>query len=476
MKKHIQHFITLFFLLASLSLNAQLDGGAFNITGSGFSVASLTDYQCLGVNPANLGWQRNQHKANLGFFETGLSIYSEPLSKRLVYTDLLGSGSDFTSQSERNEAILNFTNTDLLIQVTNNLVGFSYQDEKVGGFGFIVRQKIFWQSTLNEQASEFLFEGYNAAYFDSLTVQQNGDTIGYSTNPYEASRVYNPTDLSHIFYNEYVLGYGRKFVDKENFSLYAGIDLKLIQGFGVLNYNSISVVEVEGYQALAPFYGVKYNEPTPSELTGGGLKTAGMGFGVDLGLTFDIYRNTRVAIALNDIGSVRWDGNVYEGENVPIRSIETSGINNYNIFSESGGIIADNTNLGKWYGLDNKTVSLPMNLRAGASHQPLEELSFGFEMLLPVKQDVPGAYADPYFAGGIRYEPAKWFQLSTGFTAGGGFGFNIPMGLTFRPVNNAQTCWELGFASRDLLTLFKQNNPMVSFVFGFLRFSFGQGS
>ena len=476
MKKIFKPFFVLIFLLAAISLHAQIDGGAFNNTGSGFSVVSLTDYQGLGVNPANLGWQRNNHKANLGFFETGLSIYSEPLSKRLVYTDLLGSGSNFESQAERNEAILNFTNTDLLIQITNNLVGFSYQDEKAGGFGFVVRQKIFWQSTLNEQASEFLFEGYNSAYFDSIAVQQDGDTIGYSTDPYEASKLYNPTDISHIFYNEYILGYGRKFVDKDNFKFYAGIDFKLIQGFGILNYNSISVVEVEGYQALAPFYGVKYNEPTPSELSGGGLKTAGMGFGVDIGLTFEIYEKTRISIALNDIGSIRWDGNVYEGENVPIRSIETSGINNYNIFSESGGIIADNTNFGKWRGLENKRVSLPMHLRAGASHQPLQELTFGVEMLLPMKHDIPGAYVDPYFAGGIKYEPAKWFQLSAGFTYGGGFGFNIPMGLTFRPVNNQQTCWEVGFASRDLLSLFKQNNPMVSFVFGFLRFSFGQGS
>ena len=449
-----------------------MDGGAFNNTGSGFAVVSLTDYQGLGVNPANLGWKRNQHRANLGFMETGLSIYSEPLTKRLVYTDLLGSSNDFTSQSERTEAILNFTNTDLLIQVTNNLLGFSYQDEKVGGFGFVVRQKIFWQSTLNEQAAEFLFEGYNSAYFDSLAISNEGDTIGYSTNPSEASKVYNPTDISHVFYNEYVLGYGRKFVDKENFKFYAGIDLKLIQGFGILNYNSISVVEVEGYQALAPFYGVKYDEPTPSELTGGGLKTAGMGFGVDLGLTFELYGHTRIGVALNDIGSIKWDGNVYEGENVPIRSIETSGINNYNIFAESGGIIADNTNLGKWRGLENKRVSLPMHMRLGASHTPLDQLSFGAEVLLPLKSEIPGAYADPMFAGGVQYEPAKWFRLSAGLSYGGGFGFNMPLGITLRPVNNASASWEIGFASRDLLTLFKQTDPMVSFVFGFLRFSF----
>lgn len=473
MKRSICLLLSMLWLCTSGSLHSQIDGGAFNSTGSGYSVVNLTDYQSLGVNPANLGWKRNNHSTNLGFVEFGMSVYSEPLSKKLVFTDLIGSGDDFTSAAQRDEAIQNFTNSDLLIQITNNMLGFSYQDEKVGGFAFAFRQKIHWCSTLNEQASEFLFKGYNSPYFDSIAVQPNGDTIGYSTDPEQASRLYNPTDISHVFYNEYLLGYGRKLVDKENFKLYAGIDLKLLQGYGILNYNSISVTQVEGYQALSPFYGVKYDEPTPSELTGSGLKTAGMGFGADIGLTFEIYKKTRIAVALNDIGSIKWDGNVYEGENVFIKDIETPGINSYNIFSESGGIIADNTSLGRWEGLADKTISLPMHLRLGASHQLLDQFGFGAEMLIPFNSEIPGAYVEPYFAAGTRYNPSRWFQLSAGLTYGGGFGFNVPIGFTLRPVNNAGASWELGFASRDLLTWFKSENPVVSMVFGFIRLSFG---
>lgn len=473
MKKSAVLLFSLLFLFAIQNSYSQLDGGAFNSTGSGFSVVNLTDYQSLGVNPANLGWQRNNHTINLGFFEFGASIYSEPLTKKLVFTDLLGSGDDFSNQSEKTQAIKNFTNTELLIRMSNTLLGVSYQDEKIGGFAFSIKQNIFWRSNLNSQASEFLFEGFNAPYFDSIAVQPDGDTIGYSTNPENASRLYNPTDISHIFYNEYILGYGRKLIDKDDFKFYAGLDIKLLQGYGILNYNSVSATEVEGYQALSPYYGVKYNEPTPSALTGNGLKTAGMGFGFDIGVSFEIYKKTRVALALNDVGSIKWDGNVYEGENVPIREIATPGINNYNIFSESGGIIADNTNLGKWEGKSSKSVTLPMHLRFGASHQPIEQLSFGAEFIMPFDSDIPGAYVDPFYAAGTQYMPAKWFQFSAGFTYGGGYGFNIPLGLTFKPVNNDNVCWEAGFASRDILTWFKQEDPVVSIVFGFLRFSFG---
>lgn len=473
MKICIRILFSLLLVYAVQNSYSQLDGGAFNSTGSGFSVVSLTDYQSLGVNPANLGWQKTNHNMHLGFFEFGLSIYSEPLTKSMVFKDLIGNSANFSNQTERYDAIKRFTDTELIIQISNTLFGFSYQDEKIGGFAFAIRQKIFWKSTLNKQASEFMFDGYNAVYFDSIAVQPNGDTIGYSTNPDEASKIYNPTDISHLFYNEFVLGYGRKLLDKENFKFYAGIDLKLLQGFGILNYNSISAIQVEGYQALGPAYGVNYDEPTPSALTGSGWQTAGMGFGIDIGVSFEIYKKTRIAIALNDMGFIKWNGNVYEGENIPIWKIETPGIDNYNIFSESGGIIVDNTNLGKWEGIKDKRVSIPMHLRAGANHQAMEELAFGLEVLIPLgSDDLPGAYTNPYYAVGAQYCPTKWFQLSAGVSCGGGYGLNIPIGFTFRPVYSENVLWEVGFASRDMLTWFKMENPMVSMVFGFLRFGF----
>ena len=115
-----------------------------------------------------------------------------------------------------------------------------------------------------------------------------------------------------------------------------------------------------------------------------------------------------------------------------------------------------------------------MHLRAGANHQAMDELAFGLEILIPLgSDDLPGAYVNPYYAAGAQYSPAKWFQLSAGVSYGGGYGLNIPLGLTFRPINNESIIWEAGFASRDILTWFKTNDPVVSMVFGFLRFGFG---
>ena len=69
--------------------------------------------------------------------------------------------------------------------------------------------------------------------------------------------------------------------------------------------------------------------------------------------------------------------------------------------------------------------------------------------------------------------PANWVQLSMGVVTGGKFGTNVPFGVTFYPIKNDSNTWEIGIATRDMLTLFKQHDPTVSIAFGFLRFSFG---
>ncbi|MCD4664137.1 MAG: hypothetical protein K8R68_02630 [Bacteroidales bacterium] len=56
--------ITCSIILVSTSFiifNTQAQSGAFTVSGAGYSTAVVTDYQCIGLNPANLGWKRNDH-------------------------------------------------------------------------------------------------------------------------------------------------------------------------------------------------------------------------------------------------------------------------------------------------------------------------------------------------------------------------------------------------------------------------------
>lgn len=472
MKKILLSCILIIF--SSGILLSQTEISAFNATGGGYHTTFLSDYQCLGVNPANLGWTHNDHKMNLGFFEFAGSIYSEPLTKKQVMNDLFD-GSFELSMDEKYDAAEQFTDARLLGIGSLMYAGFSYQDEKIGGIAFNVRERLLWNSVFNEYAARFLFLGYNDPYFDSVAYD-DGKRIGISTNPRYASDVYEGTDLHFLHTREFSLGYGREIINiDDDIVWYGGIGLKYILGYAGLQYYQQVSGDLLGFSALSPAYGVDYGEDTPSEVEGSGLKKVGSGFGFDIGTTFK-YKDLKVGLAVNDIGSINWNGDVYEGYDVKVYSIETDGIDSYNLFEEGELIGTDNApdDPNQWLGLKDKKAKLPMNLRGGVSYDILSDLQVGADIYVPLAEGVPGVYEAPVFGLGARYNPSPGVQLSLGVVTGGKFGTNVPFGVTFIPVNNDDRTWTLGIATRDLMTLFTNNDPTLSICFGFLRFSFGQ--
>jgi len=464
--------IAIFFLAGGLA-HAQLEISSFNATGSGYSTSVLTDYQCLGINPANLGWTWNNNSMNLGFLEMGASIYSEALTKKQITGDLFNN-EPHLSLAERQQAALNFADKLTWSQAGITWLGFSYQHEKIGGFAISIRDRELWHTIFNDKASDFLFLGYHDPYFDSLAFN-GSDTIGYRKSPKWANEVYDGTHLQSIWYREYNFGYGRQIIEKENFTWYGGIGVRYIAGYGSYQYIQ-NGMDLSAYTALSPVFDVDYDTPSPSQVTGNGLKKVGDGFGIDLGFSFLIYQKARIGIALNDIGSITWNGNVYNGNNTSVWKIESGGIENYNLFEQGELIDTDNApgdpNL--WQGLDKKKVGLPMHFRGGASYRFMPEIEAGADVYIPLKKDVPGAYEKVVFGIGGRFDPAKWVQLSIGVVSGGYFGTNLPFGVSFFPVRNDKTTWQLGIATRDMLSFFKKENATVSGAFGFFRFSFGK--
>ncbi|MCK4678453.1 MAG: hypothetical protein KAT48_10005, partial [Bacteroidales bacterium] len=217
-------------------------------------------------------------------------------------------------------------------------------------------------------------------------------------------------------------------------------------------------------------------EPTPSHVADSGYKKVGNGFGIDIGTTVQLYDNLKISLAINDIGSIKWNGNVYTGNDTRVWSIDTDGLDNYNIFEQGQLIESDNhpDDPNEWVGVDETKLKLPMNLRGGASYRFNDLVEAGFDVYVPLGDKVPGVYESTVFGIGGRLNPAEWVQISLGVVTGGKFGTNVPVGISFYPVKNDETTWEIGFATRDMITNFKQNNPTVSAAFGFLRFSFGQ--
>lgn len=453
-------------------LSAQTEISSFTATGSGYSTTSLTDYQCLGVNPANLGWTWNNHSMNIGFLETGLSVFSEAMTKQQITQYLLRNDKQLTF-AEREQAAQAFNGKLTWSSLGITWVGFSWQNDKIGGFAASIRDRAQWSTIFNDMASNFLFLGYNDPYFDSLAVNL-GDTTGYSTDPKWTTDIYNGSKLNFIWYREYNFGYGRKILDWDNFTWYGGFAVKYINAYGSFQYTQDGS-NLQAYYSLSPIFGIENETPTPSQVTGDGLKKVGDGFGFDLGFSFLIYKKLRVGLAVNDIGSINWNGNLYAGNNTSVWKINSAGITNFNIF-EQGRLIQSNNapnDPGLWEGLASKKISLPSNFRGGISYRITDRIEAGADVYIPVEKEVPGHYEKTVTGFGGKFDAASWLQVSAGVVSGGNFGTNIPLGLTFFPVRNENTTWQMGIATRDVVSFFKEEFATVSVAFGFVRVSFG---
>jgi hypothetical protein len=63
----------------------------------------------------------------------------------------------------------------------------------------------------------------------------------------------------------------------------------------------------------------------------------------------------------------------------------------------------------------------------------------------------------------------RWVRLSSGLTAGAGYGFGLPLGITF-----TTKFYEAGVSTRDVAGLLSADSPYASVAAGFLRFKFGE--
>lgn len=217
-------------------LFAQTQAGPFTVSGSGFSTAVVNDYQCVGMNPANLGWKANNMFLNFGLAEESMSVYSEPLKRALV-DDLFSSKQSFTEQ-DKEQAVIDFTGTKLQFEFDIVPLGISYQDEQIGGIGFIVRERLVWDSYLNKSSADILFNGYNSEYFDTIQFDpESGDSVGVSLDPEYVTSLFEDSRMEMSWFREYNLSYGRKIYGNDRFKLFGGIGIKYIKGYSIFNYS-----------------------------------------------------------------------------------------------------------------------------------------------------------------------------------------------------------------------------------------------
>jgi hypothetical protein len=497
--------ISLIAIVAFIATSAfsQFESSSFTSTGRGGATTFATDYQAVGINPANLGWEYkfDDKKVAMGFNEMTYSIHSAALSRdelrNSIKETIRGEGSDFTYQ-EKVEAAKDFANSGLAFNADFGSFGFSFMSEKFGGIAFRMNDRIQFYSQLGSTASDLLFKGRTSDYFDVLTYV-NFDSLtglydttlisnhanldpdsalnvisGQASIPLNFSKLFENSEISMSWTREYNLSYGRKlFGSDSTFMLYGGVGIKFLHGMALLELSSDGET-LTAFSATSPVFNIDYGSAAltnPSTITnpsGGWFpQPVGKGWGFDLGFNAVIKNKLKIGIAVTNVGSITWDGNVYTAQDTLLIDTQDAGLESYNIGTQLGDL-AGNNGIFQWNGLTTKKVNLPTMVRAGASLRFSDKIEIGCDLLLPTNT-VPGSLEGAMFGLGADITPIKWLNLSAGFVTGGNYDFQIPIGITVIAGNGG---WEAGVASRDAITFFAKNGPTLSLSMGFMRFRF----
>jgi Family of unknown function (DUF5723) len=488
-------FLLLFGLGYPGRLLAQIELSNFTATGrAGISTTLATDYQAQGVNPANLAIAPTFDGMNntVGLGELGFSVYSDALSKLNLRSALFDPERQLT-QAEKRQAARDFANRGLTINLDFLYGGYAWQKVSGGsGFALTVRERAQWYSKFSPLASEILFKGLNAEisvdglvkpYFDSLVTKVRFDSVNNTFQidtlgalalvPRTLSDILNGTRISMAWNREYGFAYGVNLVNGHDLKLNLGVGLKYIQGISYLDVQSDGKT-LTAFIAASPYLGVRFGQifrfarTTDSVNVGFLPNAAGRGLGFEFGFNAIIKDHYRLAASLTDMGTVDYQTNVYVASDTLLTNISTQGFSNFDFFQNAQQFDGFQRDLIQWKGLQNRRQSLPTKVNLGFALS-YERWSAGLEAVIPLN-DVAGNFNRPIFSLGGDFKPRDWLRLGSGVLMGGNYtNVLVPFGITFITSNGL---WEMGIASRDVLTYVRQKKPMLSLSTGLLRFRF----
>lgn len=471
----------MFICIAGSRVFAQTEAADFSRIGfAGFITPVASDYQCVGINPANLGFVPEREvfrlstplefgiarrKRNWSFTvaEGGVSLHSDALSRAGLLDMITQTTSGSFSVAEKQQAALAFADKGIRFSVDLLALGAAYQSDNWGGVAITVRERMAGTFRFNGDAAKLAFEGRHYDYFDSVAVKGNGDTVGYSTNPRLFSDLFNGTRLAMIWYREVGASYGVRLFHTQDLNLYGGLGVKYLMGYALIDAEVVGG-ELQARSAISPFFGINYGKATSSSfIPGDNFIPVGAGWGIDLGVTLQ-YKNTSVALSVVDAGRMLWDGNVFVAKDTILNGMSSTGFSSYNIFEEAPKITGDG-NYFKWQGAKYATSNLPTRIRLGMSHQYNIQWRFGGDAVIPVNQ-VTGALGEPLVSVGADWRPVVWLRVSLGLGGGGNMGVFIPAGAMFSLLDGM---WEFGITSRDMVTFVTTGRPVLSAVAGLMR-------
>lgn len=488
-----------------MCLLAQAERSVFTAVGRGVATTFTTDYQTIGINPANLGFRKSfrDPKFTFGVMEANVAMFSGTLNRQELVQTVFAPQNINLSQEEKAEAARRFTNSPFGFSFDAMLLGASIYVKKIGGFAFSINDRVQFFSRLNRTTSEIVFLGNNASYFPLLLLS-NGRII--SNNPNLSAEVrervvagfineqqaqtygqiLDGSRLSSNWYREFNAAYGTRLIDEYNFSLHVGGGVRLLRGLALINLVAQDGQLVRNNISMSPTFNLDFGKDlqnsNPSFV---GLQDnvsdfrkvfaavpVGTGVAFDFGVNITVRRNFYLGVAISNIGSINWTGNAYNLADSKLREIQGGGINTYNLLvtSQNNLRLAGERAALEWRGTNNIRQQLPGVLRMGASYEYFRTFHIGVDMVMPLTEAATNIER-PIFALGGDYRLNRWLKISTGINADGyqTGKINFPAGIAYTA---SRRFFEMGVSTRDLVTFFAKppGGSNLSFSFGFARF------
>jgi hypothetical protein len=457
--------LNLFAFAATCSF-AQIDMGIPSATGKGgASTAMLTNWECIGVNPSNLGWESN-YKFSIGVLNFGITAQSKAIDVKTLRKALTNPTDSFSTADKQKYADLFTTPDGLNLQMNVNWLAASIAFPKFGGLAINLRDRAYGHVGLNKNGADILFNGVNAqAYQDSSILTQN------------ISSVFNGTNASFLHYRELNVAYGRRLLafgtanadGIKPVQLFVGIGAKYIWGLGNMDVK-IEDGQLVGHTSFTTNYDINYGAiqnftPQSTSLV---FDATGKGMAIDFGASLILKDKFRFAAAITDAGSINWTNNVLISSDTTMPALDSSsvGLNSWDLGGQSGFVFGNNGIMNYNAGSDYNT-KLPTRLRLGFGMPLGERIQIGADVVVPMNNESFNL-SQPFYAVGGEVNLFGTAKLNVGFSGNPDLGWNLPVGFTIGTFG----IFEIYVATGDVLTFIdKSKNPNLSVAVGVLRFN-----
>ena len=161
------YIVLLCFCTTYSQSRAQGEFSNFNITGHGLATNFATDYQCIGINPANTAvrYSEEDKRFVFGLGEMAFSLHSGVLTKRELIQNVAQSGFQTITRDQQLIYAEQFSRQVNAFDFDATTIGLSLNVGKIGSFAFSSRERVDMYSKLGSQISDLIWLGRTASYF-----------------------------------------------------------------------------------------------------------------------------------------------------------------------------------------------------------------------------------------------------------------------------------------------------------------------